>query len=117
MSRPSRLPAVLAYLIPVIGWLYVLFFQRKNELAIYHLRQAIGLLLFLVATLIGWAVIAWILAWIPFMASLSAALFAIVIAAYLYGVVAWILGLINALSNRAVPLPLFGQWADRLPIR
>jgi uncharacterized membrane protein len=117
MSRPSRLPAVLAYLIPVIGWLYVFFFQRKNILAIYHLKQSIGLFLFLVATMAGWAVIAWVLAWIPCMAVLSIALFAIVIAAYLYGIVAWILGLINALSNRLAPLPLFGQWANRLPIR
>jgi uncharacterized membrane protein len=117
MSRPSRVPAVLAYLIPVIGWLYVFFFQRKNTLAVYHLRQSIGLFLFLVATLAGWAVIAWVLAWIPYMAVLGIALFTIVIAAYLYGVVAWILGMINALRNRLAPLPLFGQWANRLPIR
>ena len=117
MSRPSRLPAVLAYLVPVIGWLYVLFFQRKNSLAVYHLKQSIGLVLFLVATTAGWAVIAWALAWIPYMAVLSIALFAIVIVAYLYGIVAWILGLSNALSARLAPLPLFGQWASRLPIR
>jgi hypothetical protein len=43
------------------------------------------------------------------------ALFSIVIAAYLYDVAAWIPGLINALSNRSAPL--FGQWANRLPIR
>ena len=67
MSKPSRLPAVLAYLIPVIGWLYVLFFQRKNELAVYHLRQSIGLFLFLIGTLFGWTVIAWVLTWIPLM--------------------------------------------------
>jgi uncharacterized membrane protein len=107
---------VLAYLIPVIGWLYVFFFQRKNSLAIYHLRQSIGLFLFLVATLVGWAVIAWVLAWIPYMAVVSIALFAIVIAVYVFGIVAWMLGLINALSNRLAPLPLFGQWASRLPI-
>jgi uncharacterized membrane protein len=108
---------VLAYLVPVIGWLYVLFFQRKNSLAIYHLRQSIGLAMFLVATTAGWAVVGWVLAWIPYMAVLSIALFAIVIAAYLYGIVAWILGLSNALSARQTPLPLFGQWASRLPIR
>ncbi len=117
MSRLSRLPAVLAYLLPVIGWLYVLFFQRKNILAIYHLRQSIGLFLFLAGTMAGWAAIAWVLAWIPYMAALSMALFTIVIAAYLYGIVAWILGLINALSNRLAPLPWFGRWANRLPIR
>ena len=117
MSRASRVPAALAYLVPVVGWLYVFFFQRKNILAIYHLRQSVGLVLFLIGTMVGWAVIAWLLAWIPYMAILSIALFAIVIAAYLFGVVAWILGLINALSNRLDPLPLFGQWASRLPIK
>jgi uncharacterized membrane protein len=108
---------VLAYLVPVIGWLYVLFFQRKNSLAVYHLKQSIGLFVFLVATTVGWAVVGWALAWIPYMAVLGIALFAIVIAAYFYGVVAWILGLSNALSARRAPLPLFGQWASRLPIR
>ena len=117
MSSPSRFPAIVAYLIPVIGWLYVFFFQRKNTLAMYHLRQSIGLFLFLVAVIVGWAVIAWVLAWIPYMGALSVALFTIVIAAYLFGIGAWVLGLINALSKRTVPLPGFGQWASRLPIR
>ena len=117
MYRPSRIPAVLTYLVPVIGWLYVLIFQRKNSLAVYHLKQSIGLALFLVGITAGWAVIAWALAWIPYMAVLGIALFAIVIAIYLYGVVAWILGLSNALSARLAPLPLFGQWASHLPIR
>jgi uncharacterized membrane protein len=117
MSGPSRLPAVLAYLIPVVGWLYVFFFQRKNALAIYHLRQSIGLFLFLIGTMTGWAVIAWVLAFIPYMAVVSIALFAIVMAAYLFGLVAWIVGLTNALRNRLAPLPLFGQWASRLPIK
>jgi len=117
MRRSSRIPAVVAYLIPIIGWLYVLFFQRKNSLAVYHLKQSIGLVLFLVAITAGWAVIAWVLAWIPYMAVLGIALFAIVIAIYLYGLVAWILGLINALNGRLTPLPLFGQWASHLPIR
>jgi uncharacterized membrane protein len=117
MSRPARLPALLAYLIPVIGWLYVFFFQRKNGFAVFHLRQSIGLFLFLIAVLVGWAVIGWLLAWIPFMATLSMALFTMVIAAYFYGFIAWILGMNNALSNRLSPLPGFGQWANRLPIR
>jgi uncharacterized membrane protein len=116
MSTPSRLPAVLAY-VPVVGWLYVLLFQRKNLVALFHLRQSIGLFLFLVGTFAGWAVIAWLLAWIPYMDILAIALFAIVIAAYLYGAVAWILGLINALRSRLAPLPLFGRWANRLPIK
>ena len=117
MSRSSRFPAVVAYLIPIIGWLYVYSFQRRNTLAMYHLRQSIGLFLFLAAMMAGWAVIAWVLAWIPYMGALGAGLFTIVIAAYLFGIVAWMLGLINALRNRATPLLGFGQWANRLPIR
>ncbi len=116
MNRPPRLPAVLAYLVPVIGWFYVIFFQRKNFLAIYHLKQSVGLVLFLISTTVSWVAAGWLLAWIPYMVTLSIALFTIVIVAYLYGVVAWILGLSNALRARLAPLPLFGQWANRLPI-
>ncbi len=115
MSESSRLPAVLAYL-PVIGWLYVFFFQRRNELAIYHLRQSCGLFLFLIGVMAGWVVIAWVIAWIPYMAPVSMALFALVVVADLYGVAAWIRGLINALNSRSNPLPVFGKWANRLPI-
>ena len=116
MNRLSRLPAVLTYLVPVIGWLYVIFFQRRNSLAIYHLKQSIGLVLFLVVTTTGWFAVSWVMAWIPYMAVLSIALFAIVIVAYLLGGVALILGMSNALRARPAPLPLFGEWASRLPI-
>jgi hypothetical protein len=83
----------------------------------YHLRQSIALSLFLMGTVIAWAVIAWLLAWIPYLAILGIALFALVIAAWLFGIVALVLGLINALSNRLAPLPGLGRLADRLPIR
>lgn len=116
MSQPSRLPAVLVYLIPVIGWLYVFLFQRRNELAVYHLRQSIGLAAFLIAVVAAWGVIAWLITWIPYFAVLGMALFTIVIAAYTYGALAWIMGIINALSSKLTPLPIFGRWADRLPI-
>jgi len=117
MNKPSRLPAVLTYLAPVIGWLYVIFFQRKNTLAVYHLKQSIGLVMFLVTTTASWLSVGWVITWIPYMAVLSIALFAIVIVVYIYGGVAWILGLSNALRARPAPLPLFGEWASRLPIR
>ena len=116
MNRLSRIPAVLAYLVPFLGWLYVYFFQRKNSLALYHLKQSVGLVLFLIATTVGWVVVGWVIAWIPYMFVLSIALFGVVFAAYLYGIVAWIVGLSNALRARPVPLPLFGEWASRLPI-
>ena len=117
MNMSSRLPAVLVYLLPVLGWLYVYFFQRKNSLALYHLRQAIGLVVFLVVTLVAWAVVGWLLAWIPYLSILSIALFALVVAVYLYGIVAWLIGIYNALCDRQSPLPLFGRLASRLPIK
>jgi len=116
MSSLSRYSAAAAYL-PVIGWLYVFVFQRKNALAMYHLRQSVGLMVFLIVTLVIWAAIAWILAWIPYMGALGIALFTLVMAAYLFGVATAILGVTNALRKRAVPLPVFGRWASRLPIR
>jgi len=115
-SDPARFSAAIAY-IPVIGWLYVFLTQRKSPLALYHLRQSIGLFVFLIAVLVIWMVVAWLLAWIPYMAIVSAALFTLVIVAYFYGVIAWVLGLIKALRSEVTPLPVFGRWADRLPIK
>jgi uncharacterized membrane protein len=109
-------PALLAY-IPVIGWLYVFLFQRGNANAMFHLRQGIGLVLFLISALLVWAILAWIIAWIPYMAVIAAALFTIVIVAYLFGFIAWIMGMANALRHKQVTLPFFGKWANRLPIR
>jgi uncharacterized membrane protein len=111
----TRLSAAAAY-IPVIGWLYILLTQRSNPLAVFHLRQAVGLCLFLIGALATWAVVAYVLAWLPLMVVVSVALFTVVIAAYVYGAVAWIIGLTNALRNRKVTLPVFGRWANRLPI-
>jgi uncharacterized membrane protein len=108
---------VLAYLLPVLGWLYVFVFQRRNSFALYHLRQAIGLVVFLVVILVAWAVLGWLLAWIPYLGILSIALFALVVSAYIYGTVAWLIGIFNALSDRESPLPLFGRLASRLPIK
>lgn len=115
MSMSSRLSAAVAY-IPVIGWLYVLLVQRGDVLARFHLRQSVGLYLFLVAALAAWIIIGFLLALIPLMAVVSAALFTIVIAAFLYGLVALLMGLSNALRGRTNPLPVFGQRASRLPI-
>jgi uncharacterized membrane protein len=112
---PSRTPAVLAYL-PVVGWLFVLVLQRQNPLAMFHLKQAIGLVLFLLAVFVGWVVVAWVLAWIPFAFVFGIGLFALVIVAYLAGVVILLMGLRNALNAQQKPLPIFGEWASRMPI-
>ena len=116
MNGEDRVSAMLAY-VPVVGWLYVFLLQRKSALAVFHLRQSIGLFIFLVAAVVVWAVVAWLVAWIPYAAAISVASFTMVILAYIFGVIAWLMGVINALNNQSKPLPIFGRRANNLPIR
>jgi uncharacterized membrane protein len=113
MSASLRLPAAIAYL-PVIGWIYVPLFHHRSELAMFHVKQSLGLFAFLIVALVGWVVITWVLAWIPYGFLLGNALFALVIVAYFYGVFAWVAGIVNALRGRAVLLPVFGRMANRM---
>ena len=116
MNTSQRFPAFLAYLLPVVGWLYVLLFQRKNQLAMFHVRQSIGLFLFLAFTGVAWVAVTWILTWIPFGFLFGVALFTLVIIAIVVGAVTWILGMINARRGRVALLPIFGRMASRLQI-
>ncbi len=116
MSSDSRFSAAAAYL-PIIGWLYVYVFRRRDALAMFHLRQAVGLVLWLIGVVVAWAVAAWVLAWLPYMGALGMGLFSLVMVAFFFGILAVILGVLNALRRRAVPLPICGRWASRLPIR
>ena len=110
-----QINAAIAY-IPIIGWIYVLLVANREEFGRFHLRQSIGLVLFLVAAFAGWAGIAWVIAWLPFGSTVSVTLFTMVIAAVGYGVIAWIIGIVNALRGEMNPLPIFGRWAhDKLP--
>lgn len=116
MKTSSRIASFLTYLLPVVGWLYVLIFRKDDRFAVFHTKQAIGLVIALIAAPIVWAPVAWVLAWIPIIGPMtSAALFALVIAAYLFLFVSWILGMVNALRARMKPLPMVGQRAQALP--
>jgi uncharacterized membrane protein len=114
--KMTRFSAVINYLLPVIGWAYVLLFQRKNLLAMFHMRQSIGLVLFLSAAVAVWAALGWVIAWLPFGFIFSISLFAGVVMAFLVGLYAWVAGIINAVQGRAALLPIFGRMAYRLPI-
>ncbi len=116
MNSSSRIAGILAYAVPVLGWLYVYLFQRKDEFAVFHLKQSIGLVIFFVGTFVLWAIVAWLIAWLPYMAVFGLTLFALVIAAYIYGFVIWVKGILNVLRNEMNPLPGIGERADRLPI-
>ena len=117
MSTGQRVLAFLAYLLFAIGWLIVLLFGRRSRFAVYHMKQSIALALFLVAVVVAWGVFTWLTAWLPFLFILGVSSFSIVIAAAVFGLVAWILGMRNALGARMRPLPIVGAWAKRLPPR
>lgn len=115
IDTTKRLTAFSAYILPIIGWLYILKFQRKNEFAIFHLKQAIVLILYLLAIFVSWVVVTWVISWIPYGFILGMAMFSIVLAALIIGLLAWLIGLFNALFGRVAYIPLFGRYASRLP--
>lgn len=114
MDSSQRVGAAISY-IPVLGWL-VLLTQRNNKFAIFHLRQAIGLGLYLALIFVIWAAFTWVISWIPFGFLIGNALFALVLATYIYGVIALISGIVNASRGRPSIMPIFGEHALRLPI-
>jgi uncharacterized membrane protein len=111
----DRISALIAY-IPVIGWLYVLIFQRNSELPMFHVRQSIGLYGFMALLLAGWFVLFWVAAWAPYGVLVSVILFTLVLAAFLFGVVALIIGVVNAVLGKMALLPIVGGSANRLSL-
>ncbi len=114
MSMSERIAAFLSYLLLPIGWLVVLLFGRRSAAAVFHCKQAIALVAFVVIAFAAWAGIGWLLTWIPFGAVVGIALFGLVIVALIFAVVAWVMGMSNALAGRMTPLPIVGGWARRL---
>jgi uncharacterized membrane protein len=117
VSTSQRILAFLAYLLLVVGWVIVLLFGRRSRFAVYHMKQSIALVLCLLVVAAGWAVLTWLSAWIPFLFVVGVSAFSIVMAAAIFGVVAWVIGMSNALGARMRPLPIVGAWAKRLPPR
>ncbi len=116
MDRSQRVLAFIAYLLPVVGWIYLWLFHSKDPFVRFHLRQAVGLFLFLILILLGWGVITWILAWIPYAFVFGIALFSLPVAAFVFGVIAWVIGMVHALRRQETYLPLIGGYSSRLPI-
>jgi uncharacterized membrane protein len=91
-SSNAQLIAIVSYL-TLIGWIiaFILYQNDKSELAIFHLRQALGIVI------IG--AIGWIIFWIPII-GWFAAIFLFVI---------WIMGIISAAQGEMKPVPLLGK--------
>lgn len=112
----NRFPALLAYLVPVLGWLYVFIFQRKDPFALYHAKQALMITLVAIFVPLGWMVTGWLVAWIPYGFIFTVILFALVIATYIFLFYVWLAGIAHVSQTKIKPLPLIGRWGERLPI-
>jgi uncharacterized membrane protein len=116
VSKPRTSPAFLAYLLSIFGWLYVFLFRREDEFAVYHAKQSMVLTIAAIGAPVVWAVAAWVVAWIPLIGPvIAAALFALVLLAYVALGAIWIVGMVNALQAKMKPVPIVGTWARRIP--
>lgn len=103
--------AFVAYLLSLPGALIVLFTQRDDPFATHHARQSLAIWLAVIGVPLLWAVVAWVLAWIPVIgAVMSVALFSLVLAVYTILLVSWIAGMIFSLQGVLWTMPLLGRW-------
>jgi len=117
VSRSSRYLAFLSYLFSLPGALFVLLARRDDPFGVYHARQSLMLAIIGIAAPLIWAIVAWVLAWIPtFGAMLGVILFALVIATYVGILFSWIAGMIYSLQGQVRPLPLFGTRSTPRPV-
>ena len=117
MDKPQKTPAFLAYLLPILGWLYVLVFHRNDEFTVYHAKQSLVMTITAIGAPVVWGIVAWALTWIPLVGPIiAAALFALVILTYIVLTATWIVGLVYVSRAKAKPVPVVGGWAERLPV-
>ena len=100
--------AVISYL-TIVGWViaYVMNSNNKSQIAIYHIRQS----LFLMLAAIVFYTVQTMLLLIPYLGWLIALLSIPIGIALL---ILWIMGLIAAINGEEKPVPLVGQKAQEL---
>ena len=116
MPTINRFPAFLAYFLLIFGCLYVFIFQRKDAFALYHAKQSLLIMLTALIAPLIWAVLTWLLAWLPFGFLVGITLFSLVVATYIFLVVIWLLGMLYVSQTKTKPLPIIGAWAKWIPI-
>ena len=87
-----------------IGWIiaFVLYNSNKSQLAAYHLRQTLALMILGILVYI----IQIMLIFIPFLG------WAIAILLWIVLVVLWVLGLVAAINGEEKPMPVIGPMAQ-----
>ena len=100
----GKLLAILSYVLPIVAIVVVII--RNNSFSLYHAKQVMVAVLLLAAMSIGAAVISFI----PIVVCLTPPTLLLAVVVYL---IFMIMGIINAATDKAVPLPLIGHLADR----
>ncbi len=101
--------ALLAYLIPVLGPVYILALRKDDAFSRFHALQSLLIVLALILAPVAWFLFSWLVVFLPFGGVIAAYIFALVIAVYLAVVVAWLAGIVNALRAKRAPVPFFGR--------
>lgn len=102
VSGESKLFAFLAYLLGIVGFVLVFLVRRKDKFAMYHAKQS--LMLFVAAVIISLVGIVPILGWFAYIIGM------------IWLIIAWLMGLINALSGNEKPLPITGKYAASIKL-
>jgi uncharacterized membrane protein len=118
VEKSPRTLAFIAYLLPLIGPFFILFYSRKNLFAVYHACQSLAIAAGTIMLPLLWLVVSWTISWIPLIgAVLVVSLFAVVMATWLAALITWIMGMVNALQGNYRRVPIFGQWGERAFLR
>ena len=95
--------AIISY-ITIIGWIiaYIQFGKNKSELAAFHIRQS----LFLMLCAFGVCIVQMLFAFTPYIGWMISSCLNLIMLGLL---VLWVIALINAVNSEQRPLPLFGN--------
>lgn len=102
----GKMAAIVSYL-TLIGWLIARFgmHEEGNSLSAFHLRQTLGLWLTGIVISVGLSILSGIIGGgiIGLTLGLASSIFSIVL------LVAWVIGLLDAINEREKPVFLFGK--------
>lgn len=97
--------AIISYF-SVVGWIiaYVLYTSNKSQLAIYHLRQSLALIICGIACYIVFIILLFIMPFISFLLWILGVVLLIL----------WVIGLVAAINGQEKPVPVIGPLAQNM---
>lgn len=99
----NKFMAFLSYL--GILFLIPLLAKKDSPYCQFHAKQGFVLFIAMIVAQLGWFIF-----WIPFLGWLLAA------AVYLFLFILWLIGVINVFSGKTAPLPVIGQFAEKIKL-